>query len=80
MMMMAFENNSKRPGQELMITSKEPKQRRVEFSDEVTLYSGSKDIDDDKKFSMEMYRRFVRSALNDLEKVCFLSTRFFQSF
>ena len=60
MMMMAFENSGKRPGQDSM--GLELKKRKVEFAlpDET---------DDDKEFTTEMYRRFLKSALGDLEKV-----------
>ncbi|GAV50678.1 hypothetical protein ZYGR_0Z01010 [Zygosaccharomyces rouxii] len=57
--MMAFENSGKRPGQDSM--GLELKKRKVEFAlpDET---------DDDKEFTTEMYRRFLKSALGDLEK------------
>lgn len=60
MMMMAFGNDGKRRGQETM--NLDLKKRKVEFAlpDE----SG-----DDKEFTTEMYKRFLKSALGDLEKV-----------
>lgn len=61
MMMMAFEKSGKRPGQDSM--GFESKKRKVEFAvpDENA---------EDKEFTSEMYRRFLKSALSDLEKVC----------
>lgn len=60
MMMMAFENNGKRAGEDSM--GLEFKKRKVEFA--LPNESG-----DDKEFTSEMYRRFLKSALSDLEKV-----------
>lgn len=70
--MMAFENTGKRPGQDLVTNNLEqPKKRKVEFSEDVTLHPASQDINGNDGFSMEMYRRFTKSALDDMEKVCF---------
>lgn len=60
MMMMAFgEQTGKRTGQDPI--GLEPKKRKVEF---VVPEDG-----DDKEFTAEMYKRFLKTALSDLEKV-----------
>lgn len=76
--MMAFENTTKRSTQEL-INPIDPKKRKVEFAKDVTLYPISynkeecniKTSDELDGFSSAIYARFVKSALDDLEKVCF---------
>lgn len=76
--MMAFENTVKRSVQEV-ITSMDSKKRKVEFAKDVSLYPIPNDNDKDKiknggelhEFSSAIYARFVKSALDDLEKVCF---------
>lgn len=59
MMMMAFEQSGKRPGEDAM--GLDSKKRKVEFA--------VPEDGNDKKFTAEMYKRFLKSALNDLEKV-----------
>lgn len=73
--MMAFENSSKRPAQDIVVSAIESKKRKVEFSDKITMHTAEShdDNDDDANISTEMYRRFVKSALDELEKVCFCS-------
>ncbi|EDO17749.1 hypothetical protein Kpol_1033p56 [Vanderwaltozyma polyspora DSM 70294] len=64
--MLAFEN-SKRPAQNIGKVV-ESKKRKVEFADEVVFQSPSCEESDDQKVAQTMYRRFVLSALEDLEK------------
>lgn len=76
--MMAFENATKRSAQEV-INPIDSKKRKVEFAKDVTLYPISYDGDEHdiktsselNEFSSAIYARFVKSALDDLEKVCF---------
>lgn len=80
-MMMAFENTSKRPAQDMGLTSIEPKKRKVKFSDQVMMHSAESHgitNHDDSDVSIEMYKKFVRSALDELENVCF--NRFISQF
>lgn len=67
--MLAFENN-KRSTQDT-VNEVEHKKRKVEFSDEVVLHQPQPDQSNDKHLVQTMYRRYVFSALDDLEKVCF---------
>lgn len=76
--MMAFENTTKRSSQDVM-SSVDSKKRKVEFAKDVTLYPISNNGEDTVKsteeingFSSAIYSRFVKSALDDLDKVCFL--------
>lgn len=66
--MMAFENANKRTPQDI-ISPLEPKKRKVEFSNEITLHTipstGDNDIDE---FSTTMFSRFIKSALEDLDR------------
>lgn len=70
--MMAFENTSKRPTQDLGITPIDSKKRKVKFSDKVMMHTaesqGTQNYDDN--VSTEMYKRFAKSALDELENVC----------
>ncbi|QLQ78126.1 hypothetical protein HG537_0A03730 [Torulaspora globosa] len=69
--MMAFENSSKRTAQDLVVSAMESKKRKVEFSDKITMYTEGSHNDDDnnnENISTEMYKRFVKSALDELEK------------
>ena len=76
---MAFENTTKRSAQEVL-TPMDSKKRNVEFAKDVTVYPISYTDDGYKiksggelnEFSSAIYARFVKSALDDLEKVCFL--------
>lgn len=78
MMMMAFENSSKRSAQDVVVGAMEPKKRKVEFSDKITMHTAEHHEigHDDANISTEMYKRFVKSALDELEKVCFCSFRY----
>lgn len=70
--MMAAEKTAKRPSQGLA-SSVEPKKRKVGFADEVmSKIDRNNDVQNNKEFSMTLYRNFVRNALEDLEKVCYL--------
>lgn len=73
--MMAFENTSKRVPQDLA-SPQDPKKRKVEFVKEVTLHQlpaekeeagESGPSSDDSDFSIAMFSRYVKSALDDLE-------------
>lgn len=77
-MMMAFENSSKRSAQDVVVSAMEPKKRKVEFSDKITMHTAESngDCHEDSNISTEMYKRFVKSALDELEKVCFCSFRY----
>lgn len=69
--MMVFENTSKRSAQDLVVNVIEPKKRKVEFADEVSMRDiETENCHNGENISTEMYRRFVKSALDDLEKVC----------
>lgn len=66
--MMAVEKTAKRPSQGLA-SSVEPKKRKVGFADEVmSKIDRNNDVQNNKEFSMTLYRNFVRNALEDLEK------------
>lgn len=66
--MMAAEKTAKRPSQGLA-SSVEPKKRKVGFADEVmSKIDRNNDVQNNKEFSMTLYRNFVRNALEDLEK------------
>ncbi|CAL9736781.1 RNA polymerase I-specific transcription initiation factor Rrn3p [Monosporozyma servazzii] len=74
--MMAFENTTKRSSQEVM-NSVDSKKRKVEFAKDVTLYPISnnegeentvKSSEEINGFSCAIYARFVKSALDDLDK------------
>lgn len=72
--MMAFETNSKRSSQDT-INSVDSKKRKVEFAKDVTTlhpveHSEVKSTEEVNGFSSAIYARFVKSALDDLERVC----------
>lgn len=72
-MMMAFENIGKRPAQDLAANRiEQPKKRKVEFSDEITSHPAPQDMNENGAFSMEIFRRFVKSGLDEMEKVCII--------
>lgn len=80
--MMAFENTTKRSSQDVM-NSVDSKKRKVEFAKDVTLYPISnndgeentvKSTEEINGFSSAIYARFVKSALDDLDKVCFINS------
>lgn len=69
--MLAFDNGVKRSSQ-TMDEIEPSKKRKVEFADSVTiLSSNSEDTKDNNEFTVDMYKRVVLSALNDLDKVCY---------
>lgn len=71
--MMAFENIGKRPAQDLAANRiEQPKKRKVEFSDEITSHPAPQDMNENGAFSMEIFRRFVKSGLDEMEKVCII--------
>lgn len=65
--MMAFENTSKRTPQEF-IAPVDPKKRKVQFSNSIGLVTLQSEEMKDEVFSTAMYARFVKSALDDLDK------------
>lgn len=72
--MMAFEHASKRSAQDLGFNPIEPKKRKVKFSDQVMMHTAESHNaanHDGSDVSAEMYKKFVRSALDELENVCF---------
>lgn len=72
--MMVFQNNTKRGSANDIINSMDTKKRKVEFAKDVTLYQfdqdGQNTMEDGSEFSTAIYLRFVKSALEDLDKVC----------
>ncbi|QID86333.1 DNA independent RNA polymerase I transcription factor [Saccharomyces pastorianus] len=65
--MMAFENTSKRTPQEF-VAPVDPKKRKVQFSNSTGLVTLQSEEMKDEVFSTAMYARFVKSALDDLDK------------
>ncbi|AJS40560.1 Rrn3p [Saccharomyces cerevisiae YJM1133] len=65
--MMAFENTSKRPPQDF-VAPIDQKKRKVQFSDSTGLVTLQPEEIKDEVFSAAMYSRFVKSALDDLDK------------
>ncbi|CAI4591899.1 BDM_1a_G0032780.mRNA.1.CDS.1 [Saccharomyces cerevisiae] len=64
---MAFENTSKRPPQDF-VAPIDQKKRKVQFSDSTGLVTLQPEEIKDEVFSAAMYSRFVKSALDDLDK------------
>lgn len=69
--MMAIEKAAKR-GADGMINSVETKKRRVEFADEVMVHDEDGEKHSNQDFSAKLYRNFVLSAIEDVERVCLL--------
>lgn len=69
--MMVFESNNKRPATEELpdIESKKP---RVDIVGSTKIYV---EAGNDAHFSDEMYRKFIKNALDELEKVCYSPQR-----
>ncbi len=69
--MMVFESNNKRPATEELpdIESKKP---RVDIVGSTEIYV---EAGNDAHFSDEMYRKFIKNALDELEKVCYSPQR-----
>ena len=71
--MMAFENIQKREPRELL-TQVDPKRRKVEFANGMTLQMASsqspKELQGNGEFSSAIYVRFATFALDELDKVC----------
>ena len=70
---MAFENIQKREPRELL-TQVDPKRRKVEFANGMTLQMASsqspKELQGNGEFSSAIYVRFATFALDELDKVC----------
>ncbi|CAR22494.1 RNA polymerase I-specific transcription initiation factor RRN3 [Lachancea thermotolerans] len=65
--MMAIEKAAKR-GADGMINSVETKKRRVEFADEVMVHDEDGEKHSNQDFSAKLYRNFVLSAIEDVER------------
>ncbi|SCV01594.1 LAME_0G17238g1_1 [Lachancea meyersii CBS 8951] len=65
--MMAIEQTSKRSA-DSPVASVEGKKRRVEFADEVMIHSENGESQTNKAFSAKLYRNFVLSAIEDLDR------------
>lgn len=82
--MMVFQNNTKRTSTNDIINSMDTKKRKVEFAKDVTLYQfdqdGQNNTEDSSEFSTAIYLRFVKSALEDLDKVCYFFLRVLVTF
>ncbi|SCU89983.1 LANO_0D07140g1_1 [Lachancea nothofagi CBS 11611] len=65
--MMAIEQSSKRSA-DGPTGAVEAKKRRVEFADEVMIHSENGENQTNKEFSAKLYRNFVLSAIDDLER------------
>lgn len=66
---MAIEKTAKRPAQDVSDSIK-TKKRHVDFADEVMIHRDDSERQDNREFSIKLYRNFVTSALEDLERVC----------
>lgn len=61
--MMVFESNNKRPATEEIPRQLDPKKQRLDDS-----------FDKEEDFSSTMYSKFIKNALDELEKVCVMKT------